>query len=168
MPKHRQSLPYRPCAGAMLINRAGLVFAGHRAGLAADDPTAWQMPQGGIDPGEEPLAAARRELWEETSVRSAELVAESVHWLTYDVPDELASGRFARKWRGQTQKWFAFRFTGPDSEIDIVAPGGGAHPAEFDAWAWLPLAELPGRVVPFKRPIYEALALEFASVAVPA
>lgn len=168
MSSDRSSLAYRPCAGAVLINRAGLVFAGRRAGLPADDATAWQMPQGGIDAGEQPLDAALRELFEETSVHSVKLMAESVAWLSYDVPDSLASGRFQKKWRGQTQKWFAFRFLGPDSEIDILRPGGGAFTAEFDAWDWLPLTELPGRVVAFKRPIYEALVAEFAALAVPA
>ena len=135
MSSDRSSLAYRPCAGAVLINRAGLVFAGRRAGLPAEDATAWQMPQGGIDAGEQPLDAALRELFEETSVHSVKLMAESAAWLSYDVPDSLASGRFQKKWRGQTQKWFAFRFLGPDSEIDILRPGGGAFTAEFDAWA---------------------------------
>lgn len=164
----RSSLPYRPCAGIVLVNRAGLVFAGRRAGLAADDPTPWQMPQGGIDTGETPLEAALRELYEETSVRSASLIAEARDWFSYDVPDSLASGRFRKKWRGQTQKWFALLFTGDEGEIVIDRPGGGAYPSEFDAWTWMSLAELPALVVPFKRPIYEHLVAEFSSVVGPA
>lgn len=165
----RSDLPYRPCAGAVLFNHAGLVFAGHRADLEGKaDAAAWQFPQGGIDDGEEPLAAARRELWEETSVTSVELIGEAPDWLSYDIPDDLAKGRFQKKWRGQTQKWFAFRFVGEDNEIDILNPGGGAHPAEFSRWAWKPLSEVPGLVVAFKRPIYAELGRVFAPLAVPA
>lgn len=165
----RADLPYRPCAGAVLINRAGLVFLGHRADLEGKpDATPWQMPQGGIDEGETPLEAARRELWEETSARSVELLGEAPEWYRYDVPDNLAAGRFQKKWRGQTQKWFAFRFLGEDTEIDILNPGGGTHPAEFSRWAWMPLSEVPSLVVAFKRPIYEQVAAAFAGLAVPA
>lgn len=165
----RDALPYRPCAGAVLFNRAGLVFVGHRADLEGKaDAAPWQMPQGGIDEGESPLAAAERELWEETSVHSVELLAEAPEWLNYDIPDAIAHGRFQKKWRGQTQKWFAFRFLGEDSEIDILTPGGGSHPAEFSRWAWKPLAEVPDLVVAFKQPIYRRLAGMFAPLAVPA
>lgn len=162
----RHTLPLRPCAGAVLVNAAGLVFAGRRAGVD-DDATAWQFPQGGIDRGEDPQMAARRELWEETSVRSALLIGEHPGWLDYEVPDDLASGRFASKWRGQTQKWFAFRFTGMDDEIDVLHPGDG-DPVEFSDWRWLRLEAMPSLVVPFKRPVYEALARDFARHAVPA
>ena len=166
----RTDLPYRPCAGAMLINRAGLVFVGHRKHVAdmTGTPAPWQMPQGGIDDGESPLDAARRELWEETSVRSIELIGEAPDWYRYDVPDDIAAGRFRKKWRGQTQKWFAFRFLGDDAEIDVDHPGGGAHPAEFSHWAWKPLAEVPSLIVPFKRPVYEKVCAALAHLAVPA
>jgi len=165
----RLDLPYRPCAGAVLFNREGLVFVGHRADLEGKAEAApWQMPQGGIDEGESPLEAARRELWEETSVRSVEFLAEAPNWLTYDIPDDIAKGRFQKKWRGQTQKWFAFRFVGDEAEIDILKPGGGAHPAEFSRWAWKPLSDVPGLVVAFKQPIYREVAAAFAALAVPA
>ena len=158
----RESLPYRPCVGVMLINRDGLIFVGNRAAKAGDGDDAWQMPQGGIDEGEDVLEAAKRELYEETNVTSVELLAEAPDWYAYDVPDDLATGRFKKKWRGQTQKWFAFRFTGPEGEIDIATPAGGAHEAEFRAWKWERADRLPGLIVPFKRPVYEKVCAAFA------
>jgi putative (di)nucleoside polyphosphate hydrolase len=165
---HREDLPYRPCVGAMLINRQGLVFIGNRIDRAGDGDDAWQMPQGGIDPGEDLEAAARRELHEETNVTSAVLLAEAPDWVSYDVPEDLATGRFQRKWRGQTQKWFAFRFTGDDDEIDIAHPAGGAEKPEFDAWRWERLERIPDLIVPFKRPVYDRICAVFAPLAVPA
>jgi putative (di)nucleoside polyphosphate hydrolase len=152
----------------MLINPAGLVWVGRRLPKWRDDTSAyvWQMPQGGIDDGEEPRAAALRELEEETGVRSALIIGETRDWLTYDLPPELLGKALRGKYRGQRQKWFAMRFTGDEREIDISAPHG--HTAEFDAWRWAPLAELPGLIVPFKRPVYDRLALEFADLAQPA
>jgi putative (di)nucleoside polyphosphate hydrolase len=126
------------------------------------------MPQGGIDPGEDLETAARRELHEETNVRSAVLLAEAPDWLSYDVPEDLATGRFQRKWRGQTQKWFAFRFTGDDDEIDVARPAGGAEKPEFDAWRWERLERVPALIVPFKRPVYDRICAVFAPFAVPA
>lgn len=167
MSDNRQLLPLRPCAGAVVINGAGLVFIGRRAGVD-DAATAWQLPQGGIDRGESPLDAARRELYEETSITSVTLAGEHPDWLSYEVPAALAGGRFQSKWRGQTQKWFAFRFFGGDEEIDVASPGGGGHRAEFSAWRWAPLAEIPSLVIAFKRPVYEAIAAGFAHLAVPA
>ena len=120
----------------MLVNQAGEVLIGHRKPKRATealDARSWQMPQGGIDAGEQPLEAARRELWEETSVRSIELIAELPRWLNYDLP-EGARRSWVRRYRGQTQKWFLFRFVGPEKEIDIRHPAGGAHDAEFDEW----------------------------------
>lgn len=162
-----ESLPYRPCAGVALFNRAGLVLIGRRKGGAkAEEGRAgfeWQMPQGGIDEGEGPLSAARRELFEETNVASATLLAEARDWLKYDLPPH--AGRWRGRYRGQTQKWFAFRFEGEESEIDIHRPAGGAHAAEFDAWRWERLEKLPALVIPFKRGVYEAVAQEFRAFA---
>ncbi len=165
-------LPYRPCVGLTLINREGLVFLGRRRREAGpehvDDEHAWQMPQGGIDPGEEPYGAALRELHEETSVRSVELLAEAPDWYSYDLPAAVAGRAWRGRYRGQTQRWFALRFTGPDDEIDIIRPGGGRHKAEFDAWRWERLERLPGLIIPFKRPVYEKVAAAFAHLAAPA
>jgi putative (di)nucleoside polyphosphate hydrolase len=162
MNQSRDDLPYRPCVGAMLINRDGLVFVGNRVSKAGDGDDAWQMPQGGIDEGEDVLEAAKRELFEETNVSSVELLAEAPEWYAYDVPDDLATGRFKKKWRGQTQKWFAFRFTGEETEIDIHRPAGGAHEPEFGAWRWERAERLPGLIVPFKRPVYVKVCAAFA------
>lgn len=128
----------------------------------------WQMPQGGIDEGEEPLAAAQRELFEETNISSVSLLAEAPQWLSYDLPSEALDGRWKGRYRGQTQKWFAFRFKGADGEIDIARPGGGAFEPEFDAWRWEPIEALPGLIIPFKRPVYEAVVEAFKSFARPA
>jgi len=147
----------------MLLNRDGLVFVGRRSGGPEDPPGLfeWQMPQGGIDEGEAPLDAARRELLEETNVASAELLAEAPRWFSYDIPDDIAGKGWTRRYRGQTQKWFAFRFTGAESEIDILSPGGGAHKPEFQAWRWIGMTELPGLIVPFKRGVYEDVVATF-------
>ena len=160
------ALPYRPCVGVALINRDGAAFIGHRKRDDAEivGPHAWQMPQGGIDPGEAPIAAARRELYEETNVVSAEFVAEAPDWLSYDLPVR-ATGRWRGVYRGQTQKWFLFRFTGDESEIDVDHPAGGAHAAEFDAWRWERLEKIPELVVPFKRAVYEEVVALFAPLA---
>jgi putative (di)nucleoside polyphosphate hydrolase len=149
-------LPYRPCAGVMLVNREGLVFVGQRLDSTLE---AWQMPQGGIDPGEDALTAATRELWEETGVApdKVELVAEAPGEFTYDLPPELIGKVWKGKWRGQVQRWFLFRFLGEDSEVDIRTP----HP-EFRAWRWIKPAELPRVIVPFKRQLYEDVLAAFA------
>jgi putative (di)nucleoside polyphosphate hydrolase len=143
---------YRPGVGIMLMNRDGLVFVGRRidmpAGLAA-----WQMPQGGIDPGETPRQAALRELREEVGTDKVEILGETRGWLHYDLPAELAGNPWAGRYRGQRQKWFAMRFTGDDSDIDPAADG---HP-EFDAWEWVAAERLPELVVPFKRRLYVAV-----------
>jgi putative (di)nucleoside polyphosphate hydrolase len=163
----RSKLPYRPCAGVMLLNRDGLAFIGCRTS-GPEQPKAadqWQMPQGGIDEGEDPYGAALRELYEETNVTSVERLAEASDWLTYDVPDAIAGKGWTRHYRGQKQKWFALRFTGDDSEIDIARPGGGGHKAEFQAWRWVEMAALPDLIVAFKRPVYEAVVREFRHLA---
>ncbi len=160
---------YRPCVGIALFDSAGRVFLGRRVrardlGPGGED-FAWQMPQGGIDAGEDPLPAALRELWEETGVRSAELIAEAPDWYAYDLPADIAGQSWKGRYRGQTQKWYALRFTGDDSEIDIGAPGGGGHKPEFDAWRWERLERVPDLIVPFKRPVYERVVDAFASLA---
>ena len=158
-----QDLPYRPCVGTMVLNRAGHVFIGRRTEGPEhiDMVHAWQMPQGGIDGGEDPWAAALRELYEETSIRSVERLGEIAEWLSYDLPADLVGQAWKGKYRGQTQKWFALRFTGEDREIDIATPGGGAHEPEFVEWRWEPMHNLAALVVPFKRPTYERIVKEF-------
>jgi putative (di)nucleoside polyphosphate hydrolase len=161
-----ESLPYRPCVGIVVLNRDGLAFIGRRIdGPEHVDLThAWQMPQGGIDPGEEPWPAALRELREETNISSVERLGEIPDWLTYDIPGDLVGLAWKGKYRGQTQKWFAVRFTGAESEIDIAHPAG-AQEAEFSAWRWEPIRNIPELVVPFKRAVYERVATEFAKFA---
>jgi putative (di)nucleoside polyphosphate hydrolase len=158
-----EDLPYRPCAGLMVLNREGLAFIGRRPdGPEHVDAThVWQMPQGGIDPGEEPYPAALRELHEETNIRSVERLGEIADWLTYDIPREIVGQAWNGKYRGQTQKWYALRFTGDESEIDIAHPAGG-HKPEFIEWRWEPLQNLPDLVVPFKRQTYERVVKEFS------
>jgi putative (di)nucleoside polyphosphate hydrolase len=161
---------YRPCVGIMLINRQGLVFVGRRRNKNLREHVApgheWQMPQGGIDEGEDVYQAALRELAEETNVTSTQLLAEAREWFAYDLPDDIAKEAWKGRYCGQTQKWFALRFTGLDSEIDIEHPAGG-HKPEFDAWQWVPMADLPGLIIPFKRPVYERVTKEFAHLAAP-
>lgn len=157
---------YRPCVGVMLLNQDGRAFIGRRRAKGVFDnvgpPFMWQMPQGGIDDGEAPYDAALRELYEETNVSSVTLLAEAPRWLSYDLPPD-ASRRWSGKYVGQTQRWFALRFTGDDSEIEIHAPGGGEYKPEFDAWRWESPAALPGLIVPFKRAVYEEVVREFAA-----
>jgi putative (di)nucleoside polyphosphate hydrolase len=150
------SLPYRPCAGVMLLNAEGKVFVGQRLDSTLE---AWQMPQGGIDPGEEDLDAAYRELWEETGVARAhvELVATAPEELEYDLPKDLVGKVWKGKWRGQRQRWFLFRFTGTDADVNIAT----AEP-EFRAWRWAEPADLPELIVPFKRELYQRLLTIFA------
>ncbi len=158
---------YRRCVGVMLLNHAGLAFIGRRRPKGSHDIVnarfEWQMPQGGIDEGEEPAAAALRELYEETNVRGVAPLAEIEPWLSYDLPPDSIS-RWKGKYVGQTQKWFAMRFTGQDSEIDIAHPAGGAHQPEFDEWRWERPERLPELIVPFKRAVYERVVREFAHV----
>lgn len=159
-------LGYRPCVGIMLVNRQGRVWVGQRADTPADAEGRgdwWQMPQGGIDAGEDPRAAAMRELYEETQVRSAAIIGETAGWLTYDLPPELIGIAWSGRWRGQRQKWFAARFTGPDSEIDISAPPG--HQPEFVSWQWAHVDDLVRLIVPFKRSVYEAVVAELGPLA---
>lgn len=157
--------PYRTNVGALLFNDAGLVLVARRANLPNAEAAAggWQLPQGGVDDGEELRPAVLRELAEEIGTDKAEIIEEYPGWLTYDFPPELeASGfRIAQKYRGQRQKWFALRFLGTDADIRLDADD---HP-EFDAWRWARLDELPGLAVSFKRAIYEELTRAFAHLA---
>ena len=161
------SLPYRPCAGIMVLNRAGLVFVGRRKGGPehVDATHVWQMPQGGIDEGEDPYAGALRELYEETSIKSVEKLDEIADWLAYDIPRDIVGEAWKGQYRGQKQKWYALRFTGSDSEINITAPGGGHHKPEFIDWRWVEMKALPDLVVPFKRDIYEQVVKSFSRLA---
>jgi putative (di)nucleoside polyphosphate hydrolase len=154
-------LPYRLNVGAALFNRDGRVFIGRRADLPGIAGQVWQMPQGGIDAGEDPARAVLRELREEIGTDNAQILAEHPHWLTYDLPAALAGRAFGGRFRGQRQKWFALGFLGSDADIALDCD---PHP-EFCAWRWADLAELPGLAVDFKRPVYDAVARDFARFA---
>ena len=162
-----ESLPYRPCAGIMVLNAQGLVFVGRRAGGPehVDRDHVWQMPQGGIDEGEDSYKAALRELYEETNIKSVKKLGEMPGWLAYDIPREIIGEAWGGKYKGQKQKWFALRFVGEDREINITAPGGGHHTPEFIDWRWVKMRDLPDLVVPFKRDIYARVVKEFAKFA---
>jgi putative (di)nucleoside polyphosphate hydrolase len=162
-----ESKPYRPNVGIALFNADGRILIGRR--FRDDGPEIilpgleWQMPQGGVDQGEDLREAALRELWEETSVRSAEYLAET-DWLTYDFPAYDGPPHRLAKFRGQQQKWFALRFTGNEAEIDPLTPRNG-QPAEFDAWRWERLDRVADLVVPFRRKVYRAVAESFVRFA---
>jgi len=160
------SLPYRPCAGLTVFNAQGLVFVGRRAGGPehVDREHVWQMPQGGIDEGEDPYKAALRELYEETNIKSVEKLGEIADWLTYDIPPDIIGQAWGGKYRGQKQKWYALRFTGEDREINVNAPAGG-HEPEFIEWSWVALRDVPDLVVPFKRDTYARVVREFGKFA---
>lgn len=154
------SLPYRPCVGVMLVNAEGRVFVGKRIDNREGD--AWQMPQGGIDAGEELRAAALRELWEETGVEDAHvsLIAQTREELLYDLPEELVGKLWGGKYRGQRQHWMLARFTGNDVNIHI----DHHDPAEFCEWKWVEPADLPDLIVPFKKRVYRAVLEEFGEL----
>lgn len=149
---------YRPNVGVVLINSAGLVWLGRRAQTSG--PFNWQFPQGGVDAGEDHEAAARRELQEETGVHSIRLLGRTDGWIHYDFPPDHGGSKQAKGWRGQKQVWFAFRFEGEDSEVDLNAH----QPAEFDAWRWAPLEEALDACVPFKRQAYEQVIEAFRTL----
>jgi putative (di)nucleoside polyphosphate hydrolase len=156
-------LPYRPNVGAVLFNKQGLIFVARRADMPnAEGPAGgWQLPQGGIDEGEDPGTAVLRELEEEIGTRNATIIAEHPEWLTYDLPPNLLGIAWRGQYRGQRQRWFAMRFLGDDTDIRLDLD---PHP-EFDAWRWVPLSTLPSLAVPFKRQIYDVLAVSFARFA---
>lgn len=164
----RKSLPYRDCVGIALFNPKGQVFIARRIFTPGPDTSEveqpWQMPQGGIDPGEDPLAAAHRELYEETSVRSVSLLAAIDDWIYYDLPDDVLGVALKGRYRGQRQKWFAFAFEGEDAEIEIDVPAAGALDPEFDAWRWDDFARVHEIIVPFKRPAYRLVQEAFGDI----
>lgn len=159
------ALPYRDNVGAVLFNQVGLVLVARRADLPNAEGAAggWQLPQGGMDPGEDPAIAALRELAEEVGTTRATILAEHPDRFTYDLPPDLLGRALGGRYRGQRQRWFALRFTGQDSDIRLDLD---PHP-EFDAWRWARLEELPSLAVDFKRPIYAVLARDFARFAAP-
>ncbi|WP_372707015.1 RNA pyrophosphohydrolase [Brevundimonas sp.] len=149
---------YRPNVGVVLFHPDGRAWYGRRSDTP--EPHGWQFPQGGVDSGEDHLAAARRELAEETGITSVDLLAETADWIAYAFPEGYGGSKQARGWLGQKQKWFAFRFTGQESEIDLEAHGE----VEFDAWRWGSLSDAPDLIVPFKRAAYEQVVTAFASL----
>src|ERR1700678_4129299 len=150
-------LPYRPCVGIMLFNPDGKVFVGKRIDQTVEG---WQMPQGGIDKGESPEEAVRRELQEEVGTDKAQIIGEMQDWITYDLPVHLVGAAFHGKYKGQRQKWFALRFTGRDEDINLTT-----HEPEFSAFQWVDLQTLPRLIVPFKRQAYKQAIAAFKNLA---
>ncbi len=161
-PISASGLPYRPCAGILLLNSRAQVWVGKRIkGVADEDVPAfpWQLPQGGIDDGEKPREAAMRELYEEVGTRNAEIIAKARKWFYYDLPDEVLARKKKNTWGGQRQKYFAMKFLGKDKDVDLTV-----HKPEFSEWRWAELEELPELAIPFKRSVYEQVVDEFAPV----
>ena len=159
---------YRQCVGVMIFNAEGKVFVGRRKNKRLAEHVApdheWQMPQGGIDEGEAPYAAALREMFEETNISSVKLLREAQSWYAYDLPVDVLRKSWKGRYRGQNQRWFAFLFTGSESEIDIHHPANGAHKPEFDAFRWEDIENLADMIIPFKRHVYEQVVVEFRSL----
>ena len=153
----KTQLPYRPCVGIMLLNAENKVWVGQRINQSDQYSNAWQMPQGGIDHGEDPRDAAFRELEEEIGTASAIILAQTQCWLYYELPDHLLGHIWRGKYRGQKQKWFAMRFTGQDSEVNI-----STKQPEFSAWQWLDMSDLVKNIVPFKKAVYAEVVESFA------
>lgn len=157
MPSRHDPRPYRPCVGVALFNRRGRVFLADRIDI---DGEHWQMPQGGIDPGESPVEAARRELREEIGTDKAEVLAVSPRWMAYDLPAAIADTRWGGRYRGQTQRWVAMLFTGRDGDVNLETD----H-AEFRAWRWADLRDAPALIVPFKKGLYRQVVDAFQPIA---
>ncbi len=153
-----ENLPYRPCVGILLLNHENKIFVGKRIDTVIE---AWQMPQGGIDAGEDPKVTALRELKEEVGTDNAEIIAESKNWLSYDLPEHLIGVAWKGRYRGQRMKWFAMRFLGDDADINLTH-----HHPEFSEWRWQTPAEIMRLIVPFKRDLYEKILTEFAYLGV--
>ena len=153
-------LPYRPCVGLMVLNREGKIFVGKRIDQSIES---WQMPQGGIDEGERPWDTALRELGEEIGTTKVELLREHPEWLTYDLPPQLIGVAWKGQYRGQKLKWFAVRFIGTDAEINLKT-----EHQEFSDWKWVPVGDLLGLIVPFKRETYAKVIAVFSDLAIPA
>lgn len=160
-----EPLPFRTSVGIMLLNAEGKVWVGRRRPKWVADHSGkiWQMPQGGIEKYEPPRIAALRELREETGVTSVNVLTEHAEWLTYELPDDLVGVALKGRYRGQRQKWFAMRFLGDDSEIDISGKAGSKP--EFESWRWAPIDMVPKLIVPFKRPLYEHVVRAFGHLA---
>ena len=155
---------YRLCVGIVLFNKEGKVFIGRRFnGIENSDPNhQWQLPQGGIDPGEEPRMAAARELFEETNITTIKFLGEADEWFQYDLPEDISTKSWQGKYKGQKQKWFAYLFEGLESEIDVNNPANGRYKAEFKEWRWEKFENIPQLVIPFKRQVYESVYAAFA------
>lgn len=163
----RAQMPYRDCVGIALFNDRGEVLLARRILTPGPDTSEveapWQMPQGGIDEGEDALPAAYRELYEETGIRTIRLIAKAPQWIHYDLPDEVLGIALKGKYRGQRQQWFAFLFEGEESEITLLHDNPGIDP-EFDAWRWEDFDAVPDIIVPFKRPAYLEMHAAFAGI----